>query len=96
MKADASPASYSVSGLFGATCELIVDPNWDSASVATEYIPIHPEQKFLLLDLVYDAPYENTWSNWYAADQAAVPIQIKRELDEIRAGIIAGRIKTTP
>jgi basic membrane protein A len=28
--------------------------------------------------------------------EAAVPTQIKRELDEIRAGIIAGRIKTTP
>jgi WD40 repeat protein/basic membrane lipoprotein Med (substrate-binding protein (PBP1-ABC) superfamily) len=56
--------------LLDRDCRLIVAPVslFETVQNAAR---THPEQKFMMMDFVYDPPLENIWNQLYATDQAA-------------------------
>jgi WD40 repeat protein/basic membrane lipoprotein Med (substrate-binding protein (PBP1-ABC) superfamily) len=68
--ASAADFEKNLQALVDADCKLIVSPLAlfeQTQGVAQD----HPDEKFMMMDFVYDAPVDNIWNQVYAADQAA-------------------------
>jgi WD40 repeat protein/basic membrane lipoprotein Med (substrate-binding protein (PBP1-ABC) superfamily)/transcriptional regulator with XRE-family HTH domain len=68
--ASAADFERNLQALVDADCKLIVSPLalFEQTQGAAEN---YPDEKFMMMDFVYDSPVENIWNQTYATDQAA-------------------------
>lgn len=68
--ASAADFEKNLQALINADCKLIVSPLalFEQTQSAAQD---HPDEKFMMMDFVYDTPIDNLWNQVYATDQAA-------------------------
>jgi basic membrane protein A len=67
----ATDYATSIQTLVDDQCSLIVVPmGFDMAEDVAAAAEAHPQEKFIIMDIVYDQSYANIWAESYAIDQA--------------------------